>query len=242
MTSGRVIATVCARGGSKGLPRKNVLPFAGLPLIAHSIRQALACPGIDAVYVSTDDDEIARVALTHGAMVPVRRPAELATDSAGKLPAIEHLVAQLEAGGERIAIVVDLQPTSPLRTTADITAGLTLSNRASLVVSVTQPSHNPYYTMVEPTPGGGLQLAKRLPGNQAVARQAVPVVWGLNGALYVWQRDALARASQEGFWSVDMLALPMPRERSIDIDDLLDFEMAEWLYARRSSHSYSPNT
>ncbi len=235
MSQGRVIATVCARGGSKGLPRKNVLPFAGLPLIAHSIRQALACPGIDGVYVSTDDDEIARVATEHGAQVPVRRPAHLATDTAGKLPAIEHLVAHLEAAGERIDTIVDLQPTSPLRTTADIEAGLALRDRAGLVVSVTQPSHNPYYTLVEAAPGGGLQLSKRLPGGDAVARQAVPEVWGLNGALYVWRRDALARAAREGFWSVDMRPLPMPRERSIDIDDQLDFEMAEWLYRRQSA-------
>ena len=240
MSQGRVIATVCARGGSKGLPRKNVLPFAGLPLIAHSIRQALACPGIDGVYVSTDDDEIAQVALAHGAQLPVRRPAELATDTAGKLPAIEHLVAHLEAAGERIATVVDLQPTSPLRTLADIEAGLALRDRASLVVSVTVPSHNPYYTLVEPGADGRLQLSKRLPGGDAVARQSVPAVWGLNGALYVWRRDALAQAAREGFWSVDMLPLPMPRERSIDIDDRLDFDMALWLHQRQDTSRRDP--
>ena len=227
---GQVIATVCARGGSKGLPRKNVLPFAGLPLIAHSIRQALACPGIDAVYVSTDDEEIAQLAREHGARVPYLRPAELATDTAGKLPAIEHLVAHLEAGGAKIASIVDLQPTSPLRSREDLEAALTLRDQAGLVVSVTQPSHNPYYTLVEATPEGGLRLSKTPAGGQAVARQAVPEVWGLNGAIYVWRRDALARAVREGFWSVDMCPLPMPRERSIDIDDRLDFDTAEWLY------------
>lgn len=229
-TPGALIATVCARGGSKGLPRKNVLPFAGLPLIAHSIRQALACPLIEGVYVSTDDEEIAQVARDHGARVPYLRPAELATDTAGKLPAIEHLVAHLEAGGAKIATIVDLQPTSPLRSAQDLNAALALRDQAGLVVSVTQPSHNPYYTLVEATPEGGLCLSKPLASGQAVARQSVPQVWGLNGAIYVWRRDALARAVREGFWSVDMRALAMPRERSIDIDDRLDFDTAEWLY------------
>ena len=227
------IVTICARGGSKGLPRKNLLPFAGLPLIAHSIRQALACPGIDGVYVSTEDEEIAQVAQAHGAQVPVRRPAELATDEAGKLPAIEHLVTYLEAAGQRIDWVVDLQPTSPLRALEDLQAALALRGKAGLVVSVTQPSHNPYYTLVEAAPGGGLCLCKTPPGGAAGARQAVPQVWGLNGAIYVWRRDALAQAVREGFWSVDMHPLVMPRERSVDIDDRLDFDMALWLYARQ---------
>jgi N-acylneuraminate cytidylyltransferase len=227
---GALIATICARGGSKGLPRKNVLPFAGLPLIAHSIRQALACPQVQGVYVSTDDEEIAQVSRAHGAQVPYLRPAELATDTAGKLPAIEHLATHLEAQGMKIATVVDLQPTSPLRSAQDLDAALALRERAGLVVSVTQPSHNPYYTLVEVTAEGGLRLSKTPEGGQAVARQAVPEVWGLNGAIYVWRRDALTRAVREGFWSVDMCPLVMPRERSIDIDDRLDFDTAEWLY------------
>src|SRR6266568_5072447 len=102
----KTIATLCARGGSKGLPRKNVLPLAGKPLIAHTIEQALACPLIDGVYVSTDDDEIADIARQYGAQVPYRRPAELASDDAAKIPAIEHLVAYLESQGEVIAMVV----------------------------------------------------------------------------------------------------------------------------------------
>jgi N-acylneuraminate cytidylyltransferase len=240
VSAGRTVATICARGGSKGLPRKNVLPLAGLPLIAYSIRQALACPGIDGVYVSTDDDEIASVAQAHGAQVPVRRPAELATDSAGKLPAIEHLVAHLERQGPPIETVVDLQPTSPLRTVHDITQALALRARASLVVSVTTPSHNPYYTLVEATPDGGLTLSKRLPGGDAVARQAVPEVWGLNGAIYVWRRSALAHAISAGFWAVDMHPYLMPRERSIDIDDALDFEMAHWLMQRHAGLPAQP--
>jgi len=228
----RVIATICARGGSKGLPRKNVLPFAGKPLIAHTVAHALACPGIDGVYVSTDDDEIAAVAQAHGARVPYRRPAALASDQAAKIPAIEHLVQHLEAAGERIDIVVDLQPTSPLREPHDIAGALALAGLAPLVVSVTEPSHNPYYSLVEVQAGGTLALSK---STGAARRQDVPAVWGLNGSIYVWQRAALRQAAEHGFWTVPMRPFAMPRERSIDIDDALDFAMAEWLFQRREA-------
>lgn len=227
------IATICARGGSKGLPRKNVLPLAGKPLIAHSIAHALACPAIGGgVYVSTDDDEIARVAEQHGATVPYRRPAELASDTAGKLPAIEHLVRHLEAQGRRIETIVDLQPTSPLRLPSDIDAALALAHAkdAELVVSVTEPSHNPYYSLAEARADGTLQVSKAA---GALRRQDVPQVWGLNGSIYVWRRAALAKAVQDGFWTVAILPSPMPRERSVDIDGAFDFDMAEWLLGRQ---------
>lgn len=223
------IATICARGGSKGLPRKNLLPFAGRPLIAHSIEQALACPLIEGVYVSTDDDEIAEVARRHGAEVPYRRPAELATDEAAKLPALEHLVAHLERAGRRIARVVDLQPTSPLRTQHDLRAAIEAGVGWDLAVTVSEVSHNPYFSLVEEAPDGSLLLSK--PAGH-VRRQDLPRVWGLNGSIYVWQRAALARAALHGFWSVRVHGCVMPRARSVDIDDALDFEWAEWLHAR----------
>lgn len=228
------IATICARGGSKGLVRKNVLPFVGDPLVAHSIKQALACALIDGVYVSTDDDEIARIARQCGAEVPYRRPAELATDDAAKIPAIEHLVRHLETQGLTIGTVVDLQPTSPLRTQSDLAAAIALAGQAELVVTVTEPSHNPYYTLVETDPDGGLRLSK--PGGFA-RRQDAPAVWGLNGSIYVWSRAGLARAALHGFWSVSMRACPMPRHRSVDIDDVDDFELAEWLFRRQGGQA-----
>lgn len=232
MTGGRTIATICARGGSKGLPRKNMLPFGGVPLLAHSIQQALACPLIDGVYVSTDDDEIADIARRYGAEVPYRRPAELASDTAAKIPAIEHLVRHLEAQGAVIGTVVDLQPTSPLRSQADLVAAIALAGRADLVVTVTEPSHNPYYTLVESDPDGSLRLSKP---TDFARRQDAPAVWGLNGSIYVWSRAGLAHAADAGFWAVSMLPSPMPRERSVDIDDALDFELAEWFLRRRQA-------
>ncbi len=226
-----VVATICARGGSKGLPRKNVRLLAGRPLIAHTIEQARACRAISQIYVSTDDDEIAEVARASGAVVPYRRPPELATDQAAKLPAVEHLLRHVESQGVRVDVAVDLQPTSPLRFSEDIEGALRLSDTAPLVVSVTEPSHNPYYTLVETREDGTLALSKPATFDR---RQDAPAVWGLNGAIYVWQRAAIAHAAEHGFWSVPARPFVMPRNRSVDIDDLEDFEMAEWLMQRRA--------
>lgn len=230
---GRTIATICARGGSKGLPGKNIRPFAGRPLIVHTIAQALACGDVDGVYVSTDDERIADVARGAGAAVPYMRPAHLATDHAGKLPVIEHLVAHLEAQGERIGRIVDLQPTSPLRDSADIAQALRAQPRADLVFSVSEAADNPYFNLVEPGADGWVHLSK---GQGNARRQDVPPVYALNGSIYVWQRAALARAAVHGLWSVNAAVYVMPRWRSVDIDTLDDFDYAQWLHDRRKGN------
>jgi len=227
---GRTIATVCARGGSKGLPGKNLREFAGKPLIAHTVAHALGCSGIDGVFVSTDDPAIAEAARAAGATVPYLRPAELATDSAAKLPVVEHLVTHLEQSGERIARVVDLQPTSPLRESADIAAALASHPDAALVVSVCEAADNPYFNLVEQGADGQVMLSK---GHGAARRQDLPPVYALNGAIYVWQRAALARAARNGLWSVPVHAYVMPRWKSVDIDTLDDFDYALWLHGRK---------
>ncbi len=231
MSAGRTIATICARGGSKGLPGKNIRPFAGKPLIAHSIGHALACPLLDGVYVSTDDPAIAEVALAAGATVPYLRPAELATDQAGKLPVIEHLVRHLEGEGETIARIVDLQPTSPLRDASDIAAAIERAVGVDLVVSVREAGDNPYFNLVEAGDDGLVHLCK---GDGTARRQDTPAVHALNGSIYVWQRAALARAADRGMWSVRVAPFVMPRWKSVDIDDLEDFEYAQWLQARHA--------
>ncbi|WP_374669156.1 cytidylyltransferase domain-containing protein [Ramlibacter sp.] len=230
MTAGGLtLATICARGGSKGLPGKNIRDFAGRPLIAHTIAQALACPALDAVMVSTDDPAIAEVARAAGAQVPVLRPAHLATDEAGKLPVIEHLVAHLESQGQTVATVVDLQPTSPLREPSDIAAALALSARAGLVLSVCEARDNPYFNLVEQGADGIVRLSKSA---GFARRQDAPAVYALNGSIYVWRRDALAQAARAGLWSVPAVPYVMPRWKSADIDDLEDFEYALWLHQR----------
>ena len=223
------IVTICARGGSKGLPGKNTRDFHGKPLIAHSIAQALACPAIDAVYVSTDDAGIAEIARAAGAQVPYLRPSALATDAAPKLPVIEHLVAHLEACDQRIDRIVDLQPTSPLRQPGDISAALRCNPDADLVVSVSLTADNPYFNLVEPDAAGWLHVSK---GDGSTRRQDAPRVYALNGSIYVWQRDALRRSAETGLWRNRIAAYVMPRWKSVDIDDQDDFDHAQWLYLR----------
>lgn len=195
----RTVATICARGGSKGLPGKNLRLFAGRPLIVHTIAHAMGCAEIDAVYVSTDDAQIADIARGAGAIVPYLRPAELATDEAGKLPVIEHLVSHLERQGESILRVVDLQPTSPLRESSDISAALAVRPDAPLVVSVSEAADNPYFNLVEQGADGLVRLSK---GQGTMRRQDAPAVYALNGSIYVWRRGALAHAAVHGLWSV----------------------------------------
>jgi CMP-N,N'-diacetyllegionaminic acid synthase len=230
-TSPTTIATICARGGSKGLPGKNIRTFAGKPLIVHSIEQALACTMIDSVWVSTDDEKIATIARAAGAQVPFLRPAELASDAAPKIPAIEHLVMHCESTGLQVQRVVDLQPTSPLRYVSDIEGALQHHVQADLVVSVRDASDNPYFNIVEADKDGWVHLSK---GNGNTRRQDAPAVYALNGSIYVWQRAALAQAALQGIWSVRMAAYPMPAWRSVDIDDLDDFEYAQWLWHRHN--------
>jgi CMP-N,N'-diacetyllegionaminic acid synthase len=226
------VATICARGGSKGLPGKNVRNFAGKPLIVHSIEQALSASFIHSVWVSTDDADIARIARDAGAQVPFLRPAELASDSAPKIPVIEHLAKHIEASGLRVDTVIDLQPTSPLRSLADIQGAYAMRADTPLVVSVRPAGDNPYFNMVELNTHSFAHLSK---GNGMTRRQDTPSVFALNGAIYVWQRTALAQASLSGMWSVGMRVFEMPEWRSVDIDNIDDFDYAQWLYARHAS-------
>lgn len=229
---GQTIATICARGGSKGLPGKNIRLFAGKPLIVHTIEHARACSTIDVVVVSTDDAVIADIARAAGATVPYFRPAELANDTAAKLPVIEHLVRHLEQGGQSISRIVDLQPTSPLREAQDIAHALSACPDMPLTVSVCEAQDNPYFNMLERGADGSLTLCK---GSGSTRRQDSPAVYALNGSIYVWQRAALAQAAAEGLWSVARGVYVMPHWKSVDIDNLNDFEYAEWLYHRHKA-------
>jgi CMP-N,N'-diacetyllegionaminic acid synthase len=226
------VATICARGGSQGLPGKNIRPLAGRPLIVHSIEQALGCPSIDAVYVSTDDEEIADIARRAGAEVPFLRPAELATANAPKLPVVRHLVEAIEAAGVAVARIVDLQPTSPLRDQADIHACLDLLDAdTDCVITGCIAHQNPYFNMVELDDGGLAGLAKKLAGDIA-GRQLAPPVYAMNGSVYVWHRATL----DKGLWGGRTRLHVMPPERSVDIDTAIDFQLAELLMKESQSH------
>jgi CMP-N-acetylneuraminic acid synthetase len=221
------ICTVCARGGSTGVPRKNVRELCGKPLIVWTIEQALAAPSIDQVYVSTDDDEIARISEAAGALVPFRRPADLARSTSAKIPVIRHLVDHVVGSGVDVSRVVDLDPTSPLRVVADIEAAIALLDADTDVVITAYPADkNPYFNMVEPKPDGAVGLVV---ASHATSRQEAPPVYSMNGSVYVWHRDSL----QYGLWDGSVRLYVMPRERSVDIDSELDFRIVELLMQER---------
>lgn len=219
------ICSICARGGSQGVPRKNIRLLMGKPLIVYTIEQALACSGIERVFVSTDDAEIASVALAAGAEVPFMRPAELATSAAAKLPVILHLVDFVEKMGVDVTRIVDLDPTSPLRRVSDIEAAMALLDVDRDCVITGYPSDkNPYFNMVEQRPDGSIGLVRQ-PDTVVASRQAAPRVWSMNASIYVWHRDTL----KAGLWNGRTRLYEMPRERSIDIDSEIDFRLVEIL-------------
>ncbi|MEQ8193978.1 MAG: acylneuraminate cytidylyltransferase family protein [Rhodospirillales bacterium] len=224
------IATICARGGSTGIPGKNIKPLLGKPLIVWTIEQARACPSIDNVFVSTDCEDIATVARDCGADVPFIRPAELATSTAAKLPVIRHLVDHVKKSGLEITTIVDLDPTSPLRDTADIEACLDLLGPGvDVVITGYESDKSPYFNMVEPVSGGGFNLVKSLSASVG-RRQDAPPVYAMNASIYVWWEKTL----DSGLFGPRTKLHIMPRERSIDIDSPIDFELVE-LFMRKKS-------
>ncbi len=231
-----VLAVITARGGSLTLPRKNVLPFAGKPLIAHSIEAALSArergaPILDVV-VSTDDEEIVQVSRRYGAKAPFLRPAELATSEAASLPVVQHAVDFMEeAAGSHFDWILLLQPTSPLRTAADVVEALSLGEEkeATAVISVTDANsaHPAKLKLVE----DGMLRPYLGTSFTPVRRQDFGFdVYRTNGAIYLTRRDVLM--DEHSFYGKRPCAYVMPSERSIDIDTRLDFEIAEFLFQR----------
>lgn len=213
-----VLGLIAARGGSKGLPRKNVLPAGGKPLIAWSITAGTAAQAIDELVLSSDDDEIMQVAREWGCGVPFRRPADLASDTASSMDVVLHALDQLP-GYEYIVL---LQPTSPLRTAEDIDAAFALmqASGAPSCVSVSEAEQSPYW-MYRLTAEGKLQgLLSKEEGISR--RQDLPPVYVLNGAIYIARIDWLR--TTRSFVGAETVAYQMPKERSIDIDNADDFE------------------
>jgi CMP-N-acetylneuraminic acid synthetase len=184
-----IVAIIPARGGSRGLPGKHLLLLAGEPMIAHTVRAALAARRVDRVLVSTDDEAIARAARRAGAEVPFLRPAELAADDTPTLPVIRHAVEWLEAAGERVEVVVTLQPTSPLRDAAEIDAVLTLLERTGADSAVSVASLELPISVVGHVAEGRLVRAAA-PGAD-VRRQSSPSAVRVTGGVYATRRALL---------------------------------------------------
>lgn len=227
------LCTICARGGSKGVPGKNLRMLMGKPLIAHSLAQARDTGIFAAIAVSSDSDDILNVAKDYGADLVIKRPDELASDTAAKMPAIAHAVTSVEAAlGVTYDIAVDLDATSPLRTPQDIIAAVELLERSHCKSVITgAPAHrSPYFNLVECDSEGKVYLSKKLPIG-VVRRQDSPLCFDMNASIYVWQRKALL-GDPRVFYD-DTRLYEMPRERSFDIDDDIDFAIVELLMKQR---------
>ena len=229
----RRLCVVCARGGSRGLPNKNIRNLAGLPLIVHTIKQAFATELFDAVAVSSDSAEILDTARSAGVALLIKRPDPLATDSSAKGPSVVHCVEVAEARLKtKFDTVVDLDVTSPLRETNDIVKAVVKleDSGAPNLFSVCESHRSPYFNLVEINKDGEVRLVRSLP-DKVKRRQDAPICYDMNASIYVWRRDALG-TGEDNLFKMGTEVIVMPRERSIDIDSKLDFEIVEFLYSR----------
>lgn len=220
------VAVIPARGGSKGLPGKNLRPLVGLPLIEHSLQLAALCPGIARTIVSTDSEAIARVASAAGADV-LERPAELARDDAPMLPVLRHVLERLDAAGDSYGLLLLLDPTSPGRLPEDVARAhelLAARPDADGVVSVSEPGFNPIWHAVVERNGLIEQLLPE--GRTYGRRQDVPRVLRINAALYLWRTEFLRREN-DTWLNGRHVPLEIPELRAFHIDTEEDLRLCE---------------
>ncbi len=235
------LCTICARGGSEGVKGKNIRPLLGKPLIVYSIEQARQTGLFAAIAVDSDSEEILSVAAGAGVDYLIRRPAELATRTAPKLPVIRHCVEAVEKlAGDRYETIVDLDATSPLRNVEDIIRVVELleSRQVSNVITGTPARRSPYFNLVELNEGGVVRLSKSLPVS-VTRRQDSPMCYDMNASIYAWKRDVLLSSSS--IFNADTLLYVMPEERSIDVDSEIDFGFVEYIMKKNSRNQIIPD-
>jgi CMP-N-acetylneuraminic acid synthetase len=229
-----IVALICARGGSKGLPGKNIRPLAGVPLIAWSIRQAHAVPRIGRVIVSTDSEEIAAVAREFGAEVPFMRPEELAKDNSPERGVWRHALEYLKATeGTYPDVLIVVPATAPLRLPEDLERCLDEFSQgdAETIITVAEPHRNPYFNMVQTRGNGCVELVIPPAEGGFTRRQDAPDVYDVTTVAYVTHPEFVMRANN--IFDGRVRAVQIPVERAIDIDTLMDFRMAECLLQYR---------
>lgn len=229
-----LLTVIPARGGSKGLPGKNIRLFAGHPLIAHSIFMAKMTPEIGRIVVSTDDEKIAEIARDYGAEVPFLRPKSLAQDDTPMWPVLRHALQTLESTeGADFDYLLLLDPTSPGRIPEDIHQALRSLKKepeADGIIGVSKPDFNPIWHCVVESEGWMKNLVTN--GSQYHRRQDVPDVYRINASLYIWKTDFVRRCEKNWREEGKHLLFEIPEARAIHIDDLHEFEVAELLIKR----------
>lgn len=223
-----IIGIIPARGGSKGIPRKNIKLLNGIPLIVYTIKSALNCKLLTDVVVTTDDEEIRKIAQEGGAKAPFLRPPELAKDNSLAIPTIKHALLEMEKiENKKYDYVVMLQPTAPLKTSEDIENALKLliEKGADGIISVVDVDN--WHPMKMKKFVGDRLVDYEKPPMENPPRQILPKVYMVNGAIYGTKRDVFVE--KETFQGNYCLGYIMPKERSVNIDDEIDFIVAEYL-------------
>jgi CMP-N,N'-diacetyllegionaminic acid synthase len=224
----RTLIIIPARAGSKGLPGKNTKLLGGKPLIAYSIEFALAVKGADDVIcISSNDDDVLKITADYGLDLPFKRPEELASDSASSNDVIMHALNCYEAKGEFFDAMLLLQPTSPFRTMEDFDRlKEQFTDDCEMAVSVKNVKENPYFSMFEENPEGYLQKSKKADFS---TRQECPPVFAYNGSMYLVKVSSLKKSGLHGLSNIKKMV--MPAERSVDIDTMMDWIIAEYILA-----------
>ncbi|MDE9493201.1 acylneuraminate cytidylyltransferase family protein [Xenorhabdus bovienii] len=219
---------IFARGGSKGLPRKNIKLFSGKPLIVWSIEIAQRCSSIDKIFVSTDDEEIAKIANNAGAEIIIR-PKELATDTSSEWDAWRHAVNFVTKKYGKFSSFISLPATSPLRSVIDVNNALNklIETQADICLAVTPSNRNPYFNMVKISHSGTTDLLIRTDTN-TYRRQDAPETYDLTTVVYVTSPNYILK--KKSIFEGNVVSIEVPKERSIDIDDIFDFKFAELLF------------
>lgn len=221
----KILYIIPARGGSKGIPGKNIKPFLGKPLILHAVDHARGAGADDTdICVSTDSEEIRKTVEDYGLPVPFLRPDYLATDTAGTYEVLRHALQWYEDRGRHYDMVVLLQATSPLCSAEDIREAVSLWRPGvDMVVSVCEAAANPYFNIFETDSEGNLHISKG--DGHFLRRQDAPKAWEYNGAIYAMSADSLKRMHMADF----PVRRPyvMPADRSVDLDTPADWERAE---------------
>ncbi len=234
-----VLGAVFARGGSKGVPGKNVRLLGGRPLIAHAVECARAIRAINRIIVSTDDRAIRDAALSAGAEAPFLRPAELATDEASEWLAWQHALRECEKlgfGDGHIDTLVSIPATAPLRRTEDVSAAISKLHEGGfdLVLAVTPSRRSPYFNMVVEDQGAVRIVIPQGPQGPR-RRQDAPPTFDIATVVYAARRDYVLGA--RGLFDGRVGAIVVPEESAVDIDTEFDLELAAWLWARREKQA-----
>ena len=224
----KVLAIIPARGGSKGIPHKNIISLCGKPLIAYTIEAANQSTYIDTVIVSTDDVDIQRISEQYGALVPFLREAKIASDEATTISVVVDAVKRLEVNGEKFDVVILLQPTSPLRTAEEIDVAIDIffQNNMQGIVSVNVAEVSPFLLRTIE----GSQLQRIISKNSTIRRQDMPTYYEVNGAIYI---NAISDIKESLSFNDNPIPYIMSCEHSIDIDTWDDLEKAKYYLSNR---------